>query len=308
MTEWQSLNQMVDATLIELVDDALIEKTPDDCYTPTALGSAAVAAGLNPEDSLFLYDEMRQALQHFAMDCDLHVFYLFTPINITLADIDWHVFLDEINELDDSGQRVMTFCRINPALINRMAKSLGSALPTTTPEEILTARIYHRFYTALQLRAICNEEPIHKIASRFRTTRGFVQSLSTTCHSFAAGIIKFCERLGWGMLAAVLEHMADRLRAGARADLLDLARIPFVKSRTARALWENGYRSLRSVAEAEVGAIAQVLLLAQPKRAKTGGDAEEGYLLKVRERADLVVKAAGRLWEREVVTDIEADI
>ena len=299
---------MVDDTLVQLVEEGLITKTPDRCYTPTALGSAAVAAGLNPEDSLFLYDEMRQALQHFAMDCDLHVFYLFTPVNVPLADINWHVFLDEINELDDSGQRVMSFCRINPALINRMANSLGGSLPTTTPDETHTARINHRFYTALQLRAICNEEPVHKVAARFRTTRGFVQSLSTTCHSFAAGIIKFCERMGWGMLAAILEHMADRLRAGARADLLDLARIPFVKSRTARALWENGYRSLRSVAEAEVGAIAQILLLAQPKRTKTSGDAEQGYLLKVRERAEVVVRAAGRLWEREAVTDIEADI
>ena len=67
--------------------------------------------------------------------------------------------------------------------------------------------------------------------------------------------------MGWGMLAAVLEHMADRLRAGARADLLDLARITYVKSRTARVLWENGFRSVRSVAEAAVGEIVPVLLL-----------------------------------------------
>lgn len=67
--------------------------------------------------------------------------------------------------------------------------------------------------------------------------------------------------MGWGMLAAVLEHMADRLRAGARADLLDLARITYVKSHTARVLWENGWRSVRSVAEAEAGQIVSVLML-----------------------------------------------
>jgi len=74
-------------------------------------------------------------------------------------------------------------------------------------------------------------------------------------------MIKFCQHMGWGMLAAVLEHMADRLRAGARADLLDLARITYVKSHTARALWENGWRSVRSVAEAEAGQLVSVLML-----------------------------------------------
>lgn len=34
-------------------------------------------------------------------------------------------------------------------------------------------------------------------------------------------------------MASVLEHFVDRLKAGAKADLLALARIAFVKSRTA---------------------------------------------------------------------------
>jgi DNA polymerase theta len=34
-------------------------------------------------------------------------------------------------------------------------------------------------------------------------------------------------------MAAALEHFSDRLMAGARTDLLELAKIPFIKSRTA---------------------------------------------------------------------------
>lgn len=79
-------------------------------------------------------------------------------------------------------------------------------------------------------------------------------------------MIKFCQQMGWGMLAAVLEHMADRLRAGARADLLDLARITYVKSRTARVLWENGFRSVRSVAEAEAKEMVTMLMLVRFSR------------------------------------------
>ena len=34
-------------------------------------------------------------------------------------------------------------------------------------------------------------------------------------------------------MGSVLEHFVDRLKAGAKADLLALARVTFVKSRTA---------------------------------------------------------------------------
>ena len=87
-----------------------------------------------------------------------------------------------------------------------------------------------------------------------------MQSLNQTCERFAAGMIKFCERMGWGMLHVVLGHMRDRLAAGARADLLELAQIPFVKSRTARVLWENGLRSLRSIAEVEARDLVPILV------------------------------------------------
>ena len=62
--------------------------------------------------------------------------------------------------------------------------------------------------------------------------------------NFAAGIVKFCERLELGALAAILDRMPERLKAGmvagvlkfstkvnwalgARADLLSLAQVTF---------------------------------------------------------------------------------
>lgn len=73
----------------------------------------------------------------------------------------------------------------------------------STPEEIETGRIYRRFYAALQLRDLCNEMPIHDVARKYDPARGVVQNLAQTCHGFAAGMIKFCERMNWGSLAAV---------------------------------------------------------------------------------------------------------
>ena len=84
----------------------------------------------------------------------------------------------------------------------------------TTPQQIETLRIYRRFYAALQLRDLCSELPIHEVARKYDLPRGIVQNLAQTCHGFAAGIIKFCERMNWGALAAVLDHYSDRLKAG----------------------------------------------------------------------------------------------
>jgi hypothetical protein len=66
-------------------------------------------------------------------------------------------------------------------------------------------------------------------------------------------------------MAAALDHMSDRLKAGmvagmvagyfgvsagvnmapgTRSDLLSLAQVTFIKSRTARIFWDNGYKSV----------------------------------------------------------------
>jgi len=84
----------------------------------------------------------------------------------------------------------------------------------STAEEIRIARVYRRFYTALQLRDLCNEMPIHVVAKTYNIPRGVVQNLSQSCHGFAAGMVKFCDRMGWTGLSALLDHFQDRLRAG----------------------------------------------------------------------------------------------
>jgi replicative superfamily II helicase len=84
----------------------------------------------------------------------------------------------------------------------------------STEQEIEAARIYRRFYSALQLRDLCNEVPIYAVAHKYDIPRGAVQNLAQSCQGFAAGMIMFCEKMEWGGLAALLDHFSDRLRAG----------------------------------------------------------------------------------------------
>ena len=293
------------ATAIKsLLETRLVEKTAYGMLEPTRLGEAIVASSLTPEDGIFIHSEMRRALESFVMDGEMHIFYVFTPIH-TATDISWPVFRDELERLDDSGIRAFRCVGVHPGVVNRLVNS-GADVKESTPEEITMARIYRRAYCAFQLRDLCNEVPVHDISLKYAVARGSVQNLAQTCHGFAAGMIKFCERMGWGMLAAVLDHMVDRLHAGARSDLLEMAQVTYVKSRMARILWEHGLKSVRALAEADAKDLVPIMIQAQQSRKlKLQGEAFEKLKLKLLEKAEIIISSANRLWERQQLIELE---
>ncbi|KAL8802236.1 MAG: hypothetical protein Q9182_003956 [Xanthomendoza sp. 2 TL-2023] len=307
------LSSWVETIMKELQSAGHIRIDATGSYEATPLARATVGSCMTPEDGVFVHDELQRALRAFVMDGEMHVFYMFTPINIWgIGDINWRIFRGEVDRLDESGMRVLEFVGISPAFVNRMANS-GRQLPEDDEEQRRVARVHRRFYAAFQLRDLCHEVPIPTIARKYEVARGLVQTLAQTCEGFAAGMISFCDIMGWGMLKSVLEHMSDRLKAGARADLLDLARIPFVKSRTARVFWENGLRTLRAVAEVEAKDLVPLLLLvidsihgkqtgqlssdqAQPRRYNVEKAEGERYQTKLLLKSEVIVEAANRLW------------
>ena len=304
-TDTQIVTEMTHSAVQQLLTAQLIARSEHDLFESTKLGSAVVASALTPEDGLFVHDEMQRALESFVMDSEMHIFYLFTPVqSASLTEITWLTFRDELEKLDDAGQRALGLIGVNPATVNRMVNS-GAGLKETTPEEIGLARTYRRAYAALQLRDLCNEVDVNTISLKYTVPRGSIQNLAQTCHGFAAGMIKFCERMGWGMLAAVLEHMVDRLRAGARADLLEMAQVTFIKSRMARIMWENGFKSIRALAEADLNDLVPVMLMAQPRKMRLQGEAADKLREKLLDKAEVIVSSASRIWERQQLAEID---
>lgn len=115
------LNKMVDTTLSDLIDSGLIEIDLHGGYTATSLSQATVASYLTPEDGLFIHEELRRALKAFVMDGEMHIFYTFAPVwNPGNVEIKWNLFRKEVDCLDESGLRVLSFVGINPALVNRL--------------------------------------------------------------------------------------------------------------------------------------------------------------------------------------------
>lgn len=117
----KDIYKMMDATLQELVDEDLLRLKDDDSYEPTELGQAIVASAFSPEDGMFVYEELKRALQAFVMDGDMHVFYMFTPLQVALTtEIDWPTFRDQLENLDESGLRALQFVGVQPGFVNAM--------------------------------------------------------------------------------------------------------------------------------------------------------------------------------------------
>ncbi|KXJ95571.1 DEAD/DEAH box helicase [Microdochium bolleyi] len=301
-----NITEHVEASLLGLVEMGFVtHDTSDDTYSPTQLGSAIVTSALDPEDGSFVYREIQRALKAFVLDGELHVLYTFTPVHDFAITVNWQIFRREMESLDDSELRVMTLLGLKPSIVNKMAQ--GAVFRESNAEEKELARIYNRFYLALQLRDLCHEMPLHVVARKYEMPRGTIQTLAQTCQGFAAGVIKFCEQMGYGAMAAILDHFSDRLRAGARSDLLALARITFIKSRTARVFYDNGFKSVASIANADPQELVPVLMQARPNKIRLKSKDEESLEAKLLAKATVITESANRLWQLEMQQELDEE-
>lgn len=112
---------IMNSALQELVEEKLLLFRDDEAYEATLLGQAVVASAFSPEDGLFVHEELKRALQAFVMDGDMHIFYMFTPLQVaTGTPIDWQIFRDQLDHLDESGLRALQFVGVQPGFVNTM--------------------------------------------------------------------------------------------------------------------------------------------------------------------------------------------
>lgn len=101
-------------TISELENSSQIFVGSDGSYEATLLSRATVGSCMTPEDGIFVHNELQRALRAFVMDGDMHIFYMFTPVNIWgIGDINWRIFRGEVERLDESGMRVLEFVGIS---------------------------------------------------------------------------------------------------------------------------------------------------------------------------------------------------
>jgi len=118
--EPESIRQDVEASLVDLQDMGFITVDSHAGYRATRLGGAIVASALDPEDGVFIHKEIERALKAFVMDGEMHVLYTFTPVNTSAVVVNWKVFYNEMDRLDESGMRVLGFLGLKPTVVIKM--------------------------------------------------------------------------------------------------------------------------------------------------------------------------------------------
>ena len=119
--DWDDLHKLIETATEQLVEEGFVVVDSNDSYEATLLSKATVSSYMTPEDGLLLYDELQRAMRAFVMDGDMHIFYLFTPISFHgITEIDWQIFRREMENLDDSGMRVLKHVGVNPGLVIKM--------------------------------------------------------------------------------------------------------------------------------------------------------------------------------------------
>lgn len=119
-TDIAEINEIVETSLSELQARGFISIDHFSNFEATQLGKAIVTSALDPDDGVFIHNELKRALQAFVMDGEMHILYTFTPVQEMSINVNWKIYANEMENLDESGLRVLSFLGLKPTEINRM--------------------------------------------------------------------------------------------------------------------------------------------------------------------------------------------
>lgn len=253
---------------------------------PTPLGLATFRSGLAPDEALFVCGELVNARTGLILEDDLHLCYYLAPV-YQLIQPRWDVY----DRLYSQGQG--TIVERTGSMVGVTPEYLAHASHITLPRKSTLENnrwlVHHRFFMAMILREIVNEVPLDKVTEKFKVPRGELQRLQTNAATFAGMVAVFAATLKFRSLSLLVAHFQERISFGVHAELLDIMRIPGVKSKRARALFEAGFTTVEEVAEAGIDAIQSALQQHSPF---VTGAAQETAMLVQRKTAKQILKAA----------------
>lgn len=282
-----SIEMLLQNSFISLED--FIEDDPTQ-FSPTQLGRAAIASSLPPEASLAIFEDLNMASRAIALDTELHMLYLVTPINVTVwQECDWHHLFSLFSKLPADQRRIAKLVGASEKFI------LDQLQGRRNNEKMLQVHI--RFFSALALFDLINEMSIYEVSHKYRIPRGCLQTLQSQSATYAAMIVAFCLRLGWTYLKALLDGFAMRLLFGVRSELSELVAIDGIDGQRARILHERGITCLSHLSACESSRLAHLLTLAVPYSRSNSNDGLGEWLfgeprMRVNEAARLLKERA----------------
>ncbi|KAL5107880.1 DNA polymerase theta [Taenia crassiceps] len=306
-------DSLLSACLDVLLKSELISKVPGDeeALRPTQLGRAVLASALGPIDGLTVFTELSRARRSVALDTDLHLVYLVTPIYLNLDNsLDWSRYLEIYQTLSPPERRVAELVGVEERGLVRCLS--GAAVAKQTLPQM------RRFYLALALHRLVCEDGLIGVAERFGINRGLLQSLMQQASTYAGMVTVFCNRLGWIHMERLLEGFQMRLFFGVSNELLDLIRLsPLLSTNRARILYQAGFTSIALVARARPKQIELVLQRANPftsgknqneVRSSRSIILPDGSAVSERELASLLTYRAQDILQNDLICNYGVDL
>ncbi|CAF1126197.1 unnamed protein product, partial [Didymodactylos carnosus] len=228
-------------------------------YEPTQLAYACINSSLSPDNALVLLSELNKAQRSFVLENDLHILYLIIPFNLVqqLGTLEWKNYHEIWERMSVDLQCVGKTIGINENALFK--KAAGHKLDKREYDESQDCYRYARFYIALILNDLLLEIPMNKLINKYMITKGFIQSLQQATAAFTGIVETFCDRLGWANLKRLLSGFQARINFGVREQLCDLVRISLINGLRARYFYENNFKTVMSIANADVNVIEKIL-------------------------------------------------
>ena len=238
------LQETMDAGLIKVL---VTDKDDENGLVITQLGVACYKSSLNVEGTSVVYEELCHASRSLIVDSTVHLLYLcVTDESLMEVRPDWSVFLDMYHTFSPEVLRCAQSLGVTELLL--VSKATGNGKVDTPKSE----GILFKFYCALILHDLTNHVNIWTVAEKYKTTRGFVQSLLSNASSYCFHLTQFCKNMSelWA-LAELLQIIQQKLNFTFNQDLHALLEIPRVKFGRAKQLYDAGFRSLAAVANCD---------------------------------------------------------
>ncbi|RUS83890.1 hypothetical protein EGW08_008371 [Elysia chlorotica] len=270
-------------------------------FHPTLLGSAILASSLSPDEGLSVFTELQKARRAFALDTDLHIIYLVTPMyaSDSSASLDWCHYYTLWEALTPADRRVAEMVGVSEAFIARAIN--GRRLNGKTEAQRRQLHVHLRFYTALILFNLVREVPLMEVAHKFNYNKGQLQSLQQSAATYAGMITVLCGRLGWHSLELLLSSFQHRLSSGVQPELVDLVRVAALSATSARMLYNAGYKTVAQLARAKAVDLENLFRTSVPFQSDKQQEGETAWEAKERQRARCIW-----LTGRKGVTELEA--
>ncbi|XP_044758071.1 helicase POLQ-like [Coccinella septempunctata] len=210
------------------------------------LGIAAIKGGLELSKAHILYEDLVQAQYSLVLLDVLHLLYLVTPY-----DLSEHIKPD-MNSYFTMFQQLPPK-ELHTAKVLGITESVAVKMMSNQPIKTVSERVLNRFYLTLMLYDLWNEMPVFEAAEKYGVDRGLVQNLMQSSASFSSNVMSFCQELEeFWPFAHLLKGMSMRLSHCCTRELMPLMELPAVKQSRAKQLFNAGYKTLHSIAKANV--------------------------------------------------------